>query len=150
MRERKTLAQGVEAGLAFRSQDNAPFREMSAPASLSCRRRRKPRASRSRAWRGLPSGIQTPFLSRRWITHCWLSYLAPRPALMTAALVGMVRVLADHIDADRHATPGASLGDRQAPRWCLASVDHDQPLSGRLYHLAEADLVTRNAVSGWH
>jgi len=39
------------------------------------------------------------------------------------------------------------VADRQAPWWCLASVDHDQPLSGRIYRLFEADPVTRNAVN---
>ncbi len=45
--------------------------------------------------------------------------------------------------------PSFALGSGyRHPRWCLASVDHDQPLSGRIYRLVEADPVTRDATSG--
>ena len=82
-------------------------------------------------------------------------HLAARPPVVTAAPVGVARIRADHLDSDHHTAPPAPVADRQAPRWCLASVDHDQPLSGRIYRLVEADPVTRNAVSGrrttsWH
>ncbi len=82
-------------------------------------------------------------------------YLAARPPLVTAAPVGVVRVRADHLDSDHCTAPGSPVAGRQAPRRCLASIDHDQPLSGRLYRPVEADPVTRDAVSGrrtisWH
>ena len=82
-------------------------------------------------------------------------HLAARPPLVAAAPVGVARVLADHLDSDHRTAPPAPVADRQVPRWCLASVDHEQPLSGRIYRLVEADPVTRNAVSGrrttsWH
>ncbi len=58
-----------------------------------------------------------------------LSYLAPHPPLVATAFVGMARVLADHIDPD-HCT--APVADRQVPRGCLVSIDHDQPQFGRI------------------
>jgi hypothetical protein len=45
--------------------------------------------------------------------------------------------------------PSCSLAAR-GPIGYLASVDHDQPLSGRLYRRVEADLVTHYTVSCWH